>query len=116
MKGRWAAACSLMALLILVGWTTNKSSGTAQKTFAFATTGNAIPDSASAGRTYLSVADLAGTGTATLWIYSEDVDGAADSMLVTIGAGSAWETNCPDGIDSVVVVTNSTTLGFHVSN
>lgn len=115
MMARHAALAALM-LLAFAGWTTNKSSGTAQKTFSFATTGTVIPDSASAGRTFLSVADVAGTGAATFWLYSDDVDGAADSMLVTIGAGSAWETNCPHGIDSVVVVTNATTLGFHVSN
>jgi hypothetical protein len=114
MKTRYPALAALM-LLVFGAWTTNKSSGTDQYAFAFSSTGQVIPDSAAAGRTFISVADIGGTGAATFWIYSSDA-GTMDSMLVTLGAGSAWESNFPHGIDSVVVASNATTLGFHVSN
>ena len=108
-------ALAAVALLAVTGWTTKPMSGSNQDSFSFATTGTVVPDSAQSGLPYISVADLAGTGAATFWVYSEDA-GTADSMLVTLDAGSAWDSYYPHGVDSVVVVTNATTLGFHLSN
>ena len=109
----------LTALVLLVAttasgdWTTNKSSGTKQAFNSTTTTATVVPDSIQAGLTFASIANM-GSGDATIYIVSSDISAGADT--IPLGAGVTITLNCPHGIDTLKVLANASTLGFHVSN
>lgn len=118
MKGRWAVSGALMALLVLVlaGWTTNKSSGTKHSFHLITTTGAVCGVGTVLGDkpTFISIAEVVADGGTTSLFYIESEDLVTSPDTIVLGNGVPFEGNFPHGIDSLNCITLDGSANFSV--